>query len=189
LAVYRAVAAPELKAFHQGLREFGYVEGQNLVIEYRFAEGRDDRLPDLARQLVGLNLSVIVTWGTPATFAAKNAAPAIPIVMATAGDPVSTGLVSSLARPGGNITRQSSVAPDMGEKSLGLLREVVPSTYRVAIFLDPAKPFSAPTLKQAQIAAAMSCGAAPCGSARSHRVRERFFVDGLKARHGSDCPK
>ena len=152
--VHRSVAAPDLNAFQQGLRDVGYAVGQNLVIEYRFAEGRDDRLPDLARELVELNVSVIVTWGTPATFAAKNATQTIPIVMATAGDPVSTGLVSSLARPGGNITGQSSLAPDMGEKTLGLLREVVPSTYRVAILLNPANPFSAPTLKQAQIAAA-----------------------------------
>lgn len=153
--VHPAVAAPDLKAFRQGFREVGYVEGQHFAFEYRFAEGRDDRLPDLARELVGLNVSVIVTWGTPATFAAKNATQTIPIVMATAGDPVSTGLVSSLARPGGNITGQSSLAPDMGEKTLGLLREVVPSTNRVAILLNPANPFSAPTLKQARIAAAM----------------------------------
>src|SRR5262249_49363685 len=111
------------------------------------------RLPKLAAELVQLNVKIIVVWGTPAGFAAKNATATIPIVMATAGDPVGTGLVSSLARPGGNITGQSSIAPDMGEKTLGLLREVAPNANRVAILLNPANAFSAPTLRQVQVAA------------------------------------
>jgi putative ABC transport system substrate-binding protein len=109
----RVIAEPNLEAFLKGLRETGYVEGQNLAVEYRFADGRDERLPELAAELVQLNVKIIVVWGTPAGFAAKNATATIPIVLATAGDPVGTGLVSSLARPGGNITGQSSIAPDM----------------------------------------------------------------------------
>jgi ABC-type uncharacterized transport system substrate-binding protein len=95
----RATAELNLEALRKGLREIGYVEGQNLAVEYRFAEGRDDRLPELAAELVQINVKIIVTWGTPAGFAAKNATSSIPIVMATAGDPVGTGLVSSLAHP------------------------------------------------------------------------------------------
>jgi putative ABC transport system substrate-binding protein len=149
----RATAELNLAAFLNGLRENGYVEGQNIAVEYRFADGRDDRLPELAAELVQLNVKIIVVWGTPAGFAAKNATATIPIVMATAGDPVGTGLVSSLARPGGNITGQSSIAPDMGEKTLGLLRDVAPKANRVAILLNPNNAFSAPTLRQVQVAA------------------------------------
>jgi len=140
----RVTAELNLEAFLKGLREVGYVEGQNLAVEYRFADGRDDRHPELAAELVQLSVKIIVVWGTPAGFAAKNTTATIPIVMATAGDPVGTGLVSSLARPGGNITGQSSIAPDMGEKTLGLLREVAPKAYRVAILLNPANAFSTP---------------------------------------------
>jgi putative tryptophan/tyrosine transport system substrate-binding protein len=162
----RATAEQNLEAFRKGLREIGYVEGQNLAVEYRFAEERDDRLPELAAELVQLNVKIIVTWGTPAGFAAKNATSTIPIVMATAGDPVGTGLVSTLARPGGNITGQSSIAPDMGEKTLGLLREVAPGAYRIAILLNPTNPFSVPTLKQVEIAA--------------HAIRAKLKVVGVR---------
>jgi putative tryptophan/tyrosine transport system substrate-binding protein len=117
----------------QGLREHGYVEGQNIVIEYRWAEGRAERLPDLAAELVSLNVDVIVAGGTPGPLAAKHATGTIPIVMTAAGDPVGSGLVASLARPGGNVTGLSARSPDLSGKRLQLLKEVVPGVARVAV--------------------------------------------------------
>jgi putative tryptophan/tyrosine transport system substrate-binding protein len=119
-------------AFRQRLRELGYVEGKNIVIEYRYAEGKLERLPDLAAELVRLKVDVIVTSAGPAVSAAKKASATIPIVFATAADPVGAGLVSSLARPGGNITGLSLMAPDLNGKRLELLKEAFPKVRRVA---------------------------------------------------------
>jgi putative ABC transport system substrate-binding protein len=125
-------------AFRQRLREVGYVEGKNITIEYRFAEGKLERLPDLAAELVRLKVDVIVTaTGGRDTLAAKNASPTIPIVFATAADPVGTGLVSSLARPGGNITGLSQMSPDLDGKRLELLKEAFPKVSRVAFLWVP----------------------------------------------------
>ena len=120
-----------VEAFRQRLRELGYVEGKNIVIEYRYAEGKLERLPDLAAELVRLKVDVIVTTG-PAILAAKKASATIPIVFAAASDPVGSGLVSSLARPGGNITGLSLMAPDLDGKRLELLKEAFPKVARVA---------------------------------------------------------
>jgi putative ABC transport system substrate-binding protein len=127
-----------LDAFRQRLREHGYVEGKNIVIEYRYAEGKLERLPDLAAELVRLKVDVIVTAGGPAILAGKKASPTMPIVFAGAADPVGTGLVSSLARPGGNITGLSVMAPDLDSKRLELLKEAFPNVARVAFLWEQA---------------------------------------------------
>jgi ABC-type uncharacterized transport system substrate-binding protein len=122
-----------IEPFRQGLRELGYVEGKNIFIEYRYAEGKLDRLPALAAELVRLKVDVIVTGGQAITRAAKNATNTIPIVMAQDGDPVGNGFVASLARPGGNITGLSNFAPEIGGKQLELLKEIIPKLSRVAV--------------------------------------------------------
>src|SRR5262249_53781408 len=117
---------PIAEAFRQQLRELGYIEGQNIVLEYRLAEGRAERLPEFVAELIRLKVDVIVAGGTLGPLAAKHATSTIPIVMAAAGDPVGTGLVASLARPGGNVTGLSNIGPDLSGKRLQLLKEIVP---------------------------------------------------------------
>jgi ABC-type uncharacterized transport system substrate-binding protein len=129
-----------LDAFRQGLRELGYVEGRNIVIEYRSAEGRNDRLPELAAELVRLKVDVLVTTGPAAVGAGKQATSTIPIVMGAVGDAVDFGFVASLARPGGNITGMSWLGPELNAKRLELLKEVFPKVVRVAVLWDPATP-------------------------------------------------
>jgi len=126
-----------VEAFRQRLRELGYAEGKNFVIEYRYAEGKLARQPDLAADLVRLNVDVIVTSASTGALAAKKASPTMPIVFGGASDPVGTGLVSSLARPGGNITGLSSMAPDLDGKRLELLKEAFPKVARVALLWVP----------------------------------------------------
>jgi putative tryptophan/tyrosine transport system substrate-binding protein len=142
-----------LKAFQQGLRDLGYVEGQNIAIESRWAEGTYDRLPGLADELVQLKVDVIVTYAAPAIQAAKRATGTIPIVMAGAIDPVASGLVASVARPGGNVTGLSLIAPDLVGKQLAILKEIVPMVSRVALLGNPANTGTAPQLRHAQEAA------------------------------------
>jgi putative ABC transport system substrate-binding protein len=125
--------AANLDAFRQGLRQLGYVEGRNVAIDYRSADGRLDRIPPLASELVRRNVDVIVTRGTPSALAAKNATATIPIVMAAIGEPVETGLVASLARPGGNVTGLSAFVTELVAKRVELLREVIPRIGRVAL--------------------------------------------------------
>jgi putative ABC transport system substrate-binding protein len=137
-------------AFREALRELGYAEGQNIRIESRWAEGNYDRLPGLAADLVRLKVDVIVTYGTPASEAAKRATDTIPIVMAAIIDPVASGLVTSIARPGGNLTGQSMMSPDLVEKQLEILKEVVPKISRVALLHNPANPGNAPQVRHAQ---------------------------------------
>ncbi|HSL48356.1 MAG TPA: ABC transporter substrate-binding protein [Candidatus Deferrimicrobiaceae bacterium] len=133
-----AANAANLSAFRQGLAELGYVEGQNFVIEYRSADGRAERFSDLATELVRHKVDVIVTRGTPAALAAKQATQAIPIVMASSGDPVVEGIVASLARPGGNVTGLHIIGPpELGGKRLQLLKEVVPGSSRIGILWNP----------------------------------------------------
>ena len=127
--------------------------GKDIFIEYRLAKSGADQLPDLAAELVGLKVAVIVTTGTPATLAAKKATATIPIVMVGAGDPVGSGLIASLARPGGNITGSSSLAPELAGKRLEILQEVFPKTSRVAVLWDPLNPANALTLKATEVAA------------------------------------
>jgi ABC-type uncharacterized transport system substrate-binding protein len=141
-------------AFLEGLRELGYVEGQHLVIARRDAEGHLDRLPGLAAELVQLPVDVIVTTGgVPASRAAMQATTTIPIVMADAGDPVGTGLVASLARPGGNLTGFSLAAPELSGKRLEIFREVVPTLKRVVVLMNPANPRLRAGLKEMEIGA------------------------------------
>ena len=142
-----------IEAFRQGLRELGYVEGKNILIEYRYAEGKLDRLSELAAELVRLKVDVIVTAGPPATRPAKKATGAIPIVMAQDPDPVGSGFVTSLARPGGNITGLSSLAPEISGKQLELLKEIVPKLSRVAVLGTSTRPGTAQSLKEIELAA------------------------------------
>lgn len=124
----------------QGLRDLGYVEGKNIVLEYRRSEGRSERLSDLAAELVRLKVDIIVTEGTPATSAAKRATTTIPIVMAFTGDPLSSGLVSSLGRPGGNVTGLTDLGAGLATKRVALLNEAVPKLSRLAFLWNPANP-------------------------------------------------
>ena len=133
-------ADPYSDAFRQGLRELGYVEGQNIVIEYRYADGKNDRLPDLAADLVRLKVDVILVGGSQAILAVKKATTTIPVVMGAASDPVGTGLVASLARPGGNITGLTLLSPELSGKRLELLKEVVTGSSRVAVLSDASNP-------------------------------------------------
>ena len=140
LPVAPALALRNTEAFRQGLRERGYVEGQNIAIECRFADGRIEPLSDLAVELVRLKMDVIVTWGTPAARAAKQATGTIPIVMAAANDPVENGLVASLARPGGHITGATAGSPELSGKTLELLKAAAPKIRRVAVLWNPDNP-------------------------------------------------
>jgi putative ABC transport system substrate-binding protein len=138
-------------AFRQGLRELGWVEGQNIAIEHRLAEGKLDRLPHLAAELVRLKVDVILATSSPPAVAAKNATRTVPIVMATSADPVGQGLVASLARPGGNVTGLSfSVGLEVVGKELELLKETVPTVRRVAVLSNPANPGHALAIKNVQ---------------------------------------
>ena len=141
------------EAFRQGLRELGYVEGKNIVIDWRSAEEKLDRLPALAADLVRLKVDIIVTGGSSPTRAAKEATTTIPIVMAQDADPVGSGFVLSLARPGGNITGLSTLAPELNGKRLELLREIVPRLSRVAVLGTSTQPGNAQSLKEVELAA------------------------------------
>jgi putative ABC transport system substrate-binding protein len=155
---YLGTSSPSLEphyveAFRQKLRDLGNIEGQNIVIEYRWAEGQDDRLPALAAELVRLKADVIVTTGTPGTLAATQATKTIPIVMASSGDPVRSGLVASFAHPGGNVTGFTIQAPELEGKRLELLKEVVPKLSRVAVLWNPANPALRLVFEQTRLAA------------------------------------
>ncbi len=139
-----------LDAFREGMRERGYLEGTNLTIEPRWAEGRFDRLPDLVAELVRARVDVIVTSGAPAAFAAKQGTSAIPIVMAQISDPVGLGLVASLPQPGGNITGLANLHSDLGPKQLELLKEAVPKAARVAVLWNPGNPGAELIVKHSQ---------------------------------------
>ena len=147
-------AAAVVAAFHQGLAETGYVEGQNVSIEYRWAEGRYDQLPALAVDLVGRKVDVIVaSGGPPSVQAAKSATSTIPIVFTALGDPVRAGVVASLARPGGNLTGSSIMATELTPKRLELLSELVPQAKVIALLVNPNSPESEPTIRDAREAA------------------------------------
>ena len=148
-----ALEANLVDAFREGLREHGYEEGRNIVIEYRWADGKYERFPALVAELIAAKVEVIVTAGTPAALAMKKATTTVPLVMVAVGDPVGTGLVPSLARPGGNLTGLSSVAPDLEGKRLQLLREVVPALSHVAMFINSVNPFHVSSMRQARAAA------------------------------------
>ena len=147
-----AIAA-RLEAFQQGLRELGYVDGKSIVIEHRSAEGKTDRLPELAVELVRLKVDIIFSTGPQSTRAAKEATSTIPIVMGFDSDPVGNRFVASLARPGGNITGLSTLAPEISGKQLELLKEIVPRLSRVAVFGTSTQPGNVQALKESELAA------------------------------------
>ena len=148
-----ALEANLVGPFRAGLRDLGYVEGRNIVLEYRWAEGNYDRLPELIAELIALKVDVIVTAGTPAALAVKRATTTIPLVMVAVGDPVGTGLVASLAEPGGSATGLTSIAPDLEGKRLELLMEVVPKVSYVSFLVNPSNAFHVASEKQARAAA------------------------------------
>jgi putative ABC transport system substrate-binding protein len=148
-----ALEANLVAPFREGLREFGLREGENVIIEYRWAEGRYDRFPALIAELIGAKVDVIVTAGTPATLAVKKATTSVPLVMVAVGDPVGTGIIPSLSRPGGNITGLTSISTEMDGKRLELLREVVPGVSHVAVLWNAASPLQVLAEQQAQAAA------------------------------------
>ncbi|OGB91689.1 MAG: hypothetical protein A3H39_07655 [candidate division NC10 bacterium RIFCSPLOWO2_02_FULL_66_22] len=148
-----ALEANLVGPFREGLRDLGYEEGQNVVIEYRWAEGKYERLPTLIAELIARKVDVIVTAGTPGTQAVKKATTSVPLVMVAVGDPVGTGIVASLNRPGGNITGLTSISPELEGKRLELLREVIPKLSHVAILWNPVNAYHVIEMKEAQSAA------------------------------------
>jgi putative ABC transport system substrate-binding protein len=148
-----ASISARVAAFQQGLRELGYVEGKNIVIEYRWAEGKAERVPDLAAELVRLKVDVIVSSGPTSTHAAKKATSTIPIVMAFDDDPVGSGLVASLAHPGGNVTGLSTLGLEISGKNVELLKEIIPSLSRVAVLGSSNRPGTAQELRETELAA------------------------------------
>jgi len=150
-----AAWAPRLDAFRAGLRDLGYVEGRNIAIEYRFAEGQYDRLPGLAAELIRLKVDVIVTHAAAGALAAKQATAKnpIPVVITNVGDAVGSGIVASLARPGGNITGDTFFAPELAAKRLEVLKDAIPQVRRVAALVNPDSPGTAPQLQAMEITA------------------------------------
>ena len=153
LATFASTEKSWTEAFRQGLRELGYVEGKNIVIEYRYAEGKFDRLPDLGAELARLKVEVIVAGGPTSTRAAKEVTTTIPIVMAQVNDPVGNGFVASLARPGGNITGLATLSPEISGKQVELLKETVPRLSRLAVFGTSTSPGNAQSLRETELAA------------------------------------
>jgi putative ABC transport system substrate-binding protein len=149
----QALEANLVGSFRDGLREVGYEEGRNIAIKYVWADGKYERFPALIAELISARVELIVTAGTPAALAVKHATSTVPLVMVAVGDPVGTGLVSNLARPGGNLTGLSSIAPDLEGKRLQLLQSVVPNLAIVAIFFNSLNPFHVSSMRQAQSAA------------------------------------
>jgi putative ABC transport system substrate-binding protein len=143
-----ALEAELVEAFRQGLRDFGFKEGEDIQIEYRWAEGRYELFPSLIAELIAAKVDVIVTAGTPASLAVQQATKTIPVVMIAIGDPIGTGLVASLGRPGGNLTGLTSIAPELEGKRLELLREVMPTASHVAVLWNPVNPFQLTSIKQ-----------------------------------------
>ena len=174
-----------LEAFKQGLRDLGYVDGKNILLEVRFAEGDYDRVPDLAAELVRLKVDVLVAYSTVATRAAQNATRSIPIVMSAVVDPVTTGLVAGLGQPGGNVTGLSLMAPELVGKQLQLLKELVPKLSRVAVLWNPANASGGPQLREAEIAArALGLGLQPL-QARGPDDIDRAFAAMTRERAGA----
>jgi putative ABC transport system substrate-binding protein len=180
-----STAATWEQAFHQGLRDLGWTDGKNIHIESRYSEGQSARLSHLAAELVRQNVDVIVTCLTPDTLAAKKATNAIPIVMASVGDPVGSGFVESLAHPGGNITGMTNIAPELSGKWLELLKETVPKLSRVAMLWDPEGPISAVAWKESQTPAralGLQLHSLEVGKANDF---DKAFAEAMRARVGA----
>jgi putative tryptophan/tyrosine transport system substrate-binding protein len=173
------------QAFRQGLRDHGWTEGKNISIEYRYAEGKSDRLPDLAADLIRLKVDIIVVSSGTDALAAKNATREIPIVMASAGDPVAIGLVETLARPGGNITGLSQIAAELAGKRLELLKEIVPGLSRVAVLWNPQGRTSTLSWKEIQLPARELGVQLHSLEVRSSNDFDKAFKDVTRARAGA----
>jgi putative ABC transport system substrate-binding protein len=173
-------------AFVQRLRELGWIGGRTVTIEYRWAEGRNERFAEIAAEFVRLKVDVIVTFATPPVIAAKEATAVIPIVSAVMGDPVGTGLVASLARPGGNVTGLSNQAADVAGKRLELLREVVPGLRRLAVLANVSNPISGLEIGEVQAAAkALGLDVVTLGNSARRRYRSCVRDASLRVRHAA----
>jgi len=161
-----------VNSFRDGMRDLGYEEGRNIVIDYLWAEGKYERFPALVAEFIAAKVDVIVTAGTPAALAVKGKTTTVPLVMVAVGDPVGTGLVQNLARPGGNLTGLSSIAPDLEGKRLQLLREVVPTLSHVAVFFNSLNPFHVTSVRQAG-SAAQTLGHQTATARHTHLRRPR----------------
>jgi putative ABC transport system substrate-binding protein len=150
-----ALEAKLVGSFRDGLRDLGYEEGRNIRIEYRWAEGRYERLPQLIAELIAAKVAIIVTAGTPASLAVKKATTSVPLVMVAVGDPVGTGLVASIAHPGGNATGLTSITPELEGKRLELIKDMVPNMSRLAVFWNPANAYQLADEKEVEAAAAV----------------------------------
>src|SRR5215470_12494276 len=173
---------PRVEGFRQGLRELGYVEGKNIAIEWRYAEGKEELVPKLAAELVQLNVEIIVTDGTNVTRAAKNATKTIPIVMASDADPVGNGFVASLARPGGNVTGLSTHYPEISGKQLELLKEVMPKLARAAVIGNTTDPANAQALRETERAAGALAVKLKYVEIRGPKDIQTAFQEALKGR-------
>jgi putative ABC transport system substrate-binding protein len=171
--------------FREGLRDLGYVEGKNIVIEWRWAEGKYERFPALIAELIGSKVDLIVTAGTPATIALKKATTTLPLVMIAVGDPVGTGLIASFAHPGGNLTGLTSISPELDGKRLELLREVVPKISHVAVLWNPTSPLQVVAERETQTAAqAMKIKVLSLG-VQAEEELDKAFAAILKERPGA----
>jgi putative tryptophan/tyrosine transport system substrate-binding protein len=177
--------SPRVEAFRQGLRDLGYVEGKNIALEYRYADAKFDKLPALADELIRLKVDVLVVSTTFAVQAAKNATKTIPIVFSGVTDPVTAGLVDSLARPGGNITGFTNIASVLSGKRLELLKETVPKLSRVSVLWDPRNPGSTPQWKESQISAKELGLQLYSMEVSSSDEYESAFKEAVKARSGA----
>ena len=155
IGILATEALPPIDTFRHALNDLGFIEGNNVRFEHRYAHGRNERFPELASSLVDLKVDAILTWGTEAALAAKNATSTIPIVMGAIGDPLGSGIVSSLARPGANVTGFSSLAAELEAKRLELLKQVVPALSRVAVISNPTNRYMIPALESARQGADM----------------------------------
>ena len=175
--------AERLRAFRQGLKEAGFVEGENVAIEYRWADNQNDRLPELAADLVRRRVAVIAAGGTPATFSAKAATATIPVVFVVSEDPVKLGLVTSLARPGGNLTGINFLATELAAKRLELLRQLVPGATRIAVLVNPADAaVTETTLREVETAARAMGLQIQVHNASSSREIEASFATFVRER-------
>jgi len=188
----RAEKAPEvdIEGFRQGLREHGYVEGKNIVVEYRWADGNEERLRSLVSELIGLKVDLIVTSAPAATQAAKEATTTIPIVMVLVADPVAFGFVNSLARPGGNITGFAFLLPEISGKRLELLKETIPKLSRVAVLWNAAQSIQRNRLERSATGSLrLESGGAYFPSARAERVRRCIQSRHQGSRGGAPHPR
>src|SRR5476649_65264 len=177
--------ANRLRAFRQGLKEAGYVEGQNVAIEYRWAEGQNDRLPALAAELVQRHVDVIAAaGGTPSAVAAKAVTATIPVVFGVAVDPVKIGLVASLNRPGGNLTGITNLNVEVGPKRLELMRELIPAATNIAVLVNPTSPIAEPFSRSMQAAARTLGQQVHVLQASTEQDFDKVFADLARLRAG-----